>query len=200
MSTLSQALTSTGHIHTVRHTHQTKIISGRPQRAKGPFYHSHPIIPFRPICICLCCWFPSIPPPLPEHGVLPFQQTQRPHCSCFGWFVLNLSRHRMTSQHCIDSSTLRSASLPRPPTHACGVTLPLTVVVEEHWKPATNGATVQMQLEATQSLQKLLQFTRTDLALNSLIFTAVLHRWLRDYMAKQRNPSHISQSATKYTK
>jgi hypothetical protein len=80
------------------------------------------------------------------------------------------------------------------------VTLPLTVVVEEHWKPATNGATVQMQLEATQSLQKLLQFTRTDLALNSLIFTAVLHRWLRDYMAKQRNPSHISQSATKYTK
>jgi hypothetical protein len=27
-----------------------------------------------------------------------------------------------------------------------------------------------------------------------------LHRWLRDYMAKQRNPSHISQSATKYTK
>ena len=34
------------------------------------------------------------------------------------------------------------------------LTLPLTVAVVERWKLATNGATVRMQLEATQSLTK----------------------------------------------
>jgi hypothetical protein len=46
----------------------------------------------------------------------------------------------------------------------------LTVVVEG-WKLATNGATVRMQLEAIQSLQKALQFIQLAQTLTSLIFT-----------------------------
>jgi hypothetical protein len=52
------------------------------------------------------------------------------------------------------------------------LTLPLTVVVEERWKLATNGATVRMQLEATQSLQKAFQHILTTQAPTSLIVTA----------------------------
>ena len=123
MPTFSQALISKAHIHIIRQIHQTEIISARTQTGTGRSITSIPGwvvgFPFLHICICLCYWFPSLSPPLPEHRVLPFQHTQRPHCSCFGWFVLNLSRHRVTSQHCIDSSTRRSASLPRPRTRTC---------------------------------------------------------------------------------
>jgi hypothetical protein len=56
------------------------------------------------------------------------------------------------------------------------VTLPLTVVLEERWKLATNGATVQMQLEATQSSQKPFQFIRTVHTLKSVVFWVITRR------------------------
>lgn len=101
--------------------HLTKIISAQSPRKQLASSFPSPVQVRFPcllhIFVYLSCWFPSISPPLPEFRVLPFQQTRRPHCSCFGWLVLNVSRHQMTSQHCIDSNTLRSASLPRPRTH-----------------------------------------------------------------------------------
>lgn len=58
-------------------------------------------------------------PPLPSGNTVSYPSSKHSGriAVVFGWLVLNVSRHQMTSQHCIDSSTLRSASLPRPLTH-----------------------------------------------------------------------------------
>jgi hypothetical protein len=74
----------------------------------------------------------------------------------------------VTALYRLKHPTLRLLATPSH-TYMC-LTLPLTVVVEERWKPATNGATVPMQLDATQSLQKALQLIQTAQTPTSLIY------------------------------
>jgi hypothetical protein len=111
----------------------------------------------------------------------PSSKTQRPQCGCFGWLVLNLSRLQMTSQHCIDSGTLCSASLPRPPTHTMWP-YPWPWCYQNTWKQVTYGATFRLGLEATifRNCYNLYKWLR-------LISFFVSKYWqLRGYMGDKR--------------